>query len=196
MKFSRESLLTVLLVVAALGLGSVVTSRLPQPEDVTDQPFVHRGTVGQRVDLRSMSYTLTGVDAAKHVDTGVGKGSSTGLWLLVTLDATPRDKERSVPSTSARIVAADGRRFEGSTGLLTACGVMQPGLVTSCTLVFEVAPDALPGATLHVPAGTQLDVPDDVAVFDLGITGDQPEQWASPEKTITLKPGQPTGVKR
>lgn len=187
MRLSRDNLLTILLVIAALGLGSVVTSRLPQPDDVMNAPFLRSGGPGDRVELRTMSYTLTGVDAAKRVDAGLRTGVSTGLWLVVSLEATPRSQPGMPSNYDAKVVAADGREFEGLTGLGWVCRTIQTGTTETCQLAFEVAPDALAGARLRVPASIYHGVPDDIADIDLGIDeARQAQLVAASDRVIKL----------
>lgn len=191
MRLSRSNLSTIILVVAALAVGSVVTERLPQADAVGEAPFVHTAALGEPVSLRTGTVTVDGVSASPIVrqgGTSISAYSAAGTFLAVRVTFVAL-REPGAPSyATMRVATTDGRTF-GNPGLsvLPACGVGQPGLARSCTYVFEVDPTALAGARLLVPA-SRLDVPDDVADVDLGLTAERAAELAANTAPIDVAP--------
>ena len=170
MRFTRNGLLTALLVVAALFVGSFVTSRLPQPDKLLGEtPFLRDGVVGQPVRLRTADVTVERVQAAKRVELHGQVAESSGVWLVFDVVWAARSEPSQLAGTSPVVVAADGRRFGGTQAVIATCGPAQPGLPVSCQLPFELPADALEGARLLIPADGSTRANDDVADLDLGI---------------------------
>lgn len=86
MRTRRLSLIVV--IVAALALGSWVNSLLPDATAIADRPYVRHGTIGQRVSMRTGDVTVTRVRTAHIVTTALQKGSTTGVWVVVDLTWT------------------------------------------------------------------------------------------------------------
>ncbi|MFT3888446.1 MAG: hypothetical protein QM713_09840 [Arachnia sp.] len=195
MKFTRNGLLTTLLVVAALFIGSQITTHLPQPEFVLGEaPFLSKADVGEPVRLRTGDVTVTGVRSAKRVELYRQVAESPGVWLVVDLTWAPRDAPSGVPADAPELVAADGRRFGGTQAVINTCGPAQPGMPVACQFPFEVPTDALEGIRLLVPTGGSTRASDDVAEVDLGIDADRAAQLSATDEQVALETS--TVVKR
>lgn len=92
MRFTRDGLLTVILVVAALFVGSALAQHLPNPDDFRDEPYPVAGAFGEPVRLRNADITLTGVQPAKRVELYGNVAVTTGVWLVVDVTYAPRDE--------------------------------------------------------------------------------------------------------
>lgn len=193
MRLTREGILTAMLVVAALFVGSALTERLPQPSAVLEAPFVREGAVGDTITLRTADVTVRGVDGSQIVRGIADTAQTSGVFLVVEIEWAPRGQASLLAGSAPEVVAADGRVFGGSQAVVNNCGPAQPGLPVRCQLPFEVAADAAAGARLLVPAGSTTDAADDIADIDLGITPERAAELAASTTVIRLK--QPTVVK-
>lgn len=177
MRLTRSGVATGFIVVLALWLGSLVTSALPDPDDVYDQPFVTKASVNQEVEIRTAKLNVTGVRSgpefqyATFVDGQAVNGTSTiaattAIWLVIDITYEPTGQTSSLQGL--RVKAADGRLF-GADSVTIPCGPTQPGMALNCAIPFEVPKDALAGAHLLVPAAGLVDAADSLADIDLGI---------------------------
>lgn len=169
MKLTREGLLTAVLVVAALFIGSFVGQLFPTTDDIHNRPFLHEARLGEPVRLRTGTVTATSYVLPEELSSGGSVAVTTGAWLVVQLTWLAHDEPTPLALDNLRLRAPDGRTFGGQPGLTSTCGPGQPGIELACQVAFEVTPDAIVGSTLLVPAVRHLDGPDDVAVIDLGI---------------------------
>ncbi|MDN5558304.1 MAG: hypothetical protein L0G23_02560 [Ruaniaceae bacterium] len=187
MKFTRDGLFTAILVVAALFVGSLVTSNLPQPDALlTDRPFLHAVTVGETANLRTGDVTITDVQAAKRVKLFGRIAESAAVWIVVDLEWEPVRQPGMIAASNPVVVAADGRVFGGSQAVTNNCGPTQPRMAVACQLAYEVSIDALEGARLRVPAGSSVTTSDDVADVDLGIDASTAAAFAQTDSQIDL----------
>jgi len=192
---SGQNALAGLVVVAALAAGSTVISRVPGPDEIARQPFLHSGQVGTAVHLRTGEIVVEGVQASTRVRQGATTASTSAHWLVVTVRFTAAD----TPSTLAGMTlqSRDGRSYSLARPFQTACGVGQPGVTITCSMPFEVPAAALEGASLRVPAALLGGgAGDDVADVDLGIdaaTATRLEQSTEPLRieavTVVGSPG-------
>jgi len=197
MTFTREGLVTVLLVIGALTVGSVVVERLPKAEDVMDQRFVTYGTLGQSVGLRTGTITVTKVEASRTVSSALGRAVTNGIFVILHVEVTAIGKPLSLDPDDARLVALDGRQFGGDTPVSTACGPAQPGVPLECEFTLEAVPDALAGAHVRLPAAATLIVgpPEtEFADIDLGITGAGSADLGAQTAPIKLRGPRPKGA--
>ena len=159
---------TGLVVIAALAAGSALISRVPGPQEIALAPFLHAGTVGAPIHLRTGEIVVDGVQASTQVRQGAITASTTGHWLVVTLRYTAADTPASLAGMTVQ--SRDGRTYSLARPFQSACGVGQPGVTIACSMPFELAPDALEGAHLRVPAALLGGGEgDDIADVDLGI---------------------------
>ena len=186
MRLTRSGLLTALLVVAALFVGTAITERIPTAEDVFEARFSHNAAVGDPVRLRTGTVRATDVRAGATVTYNREVAQTSGVWVVIDLEWTAAGEPRPLPLGSLVLEAADGRRFGGLPALLVTCSPGQPGLVHTCHVPFEVTPDALAGSRLLAPAGTSVDSPDDVAVIDLGIDAARAETMAAAKDALEI----------
>ena len=185
MQFTRDGIVTVLLVIAALFLGTVVTERIPDPQETLNAPFDHEAGVGEPVAMRTGVVTVTGVRAAKQVTSFVDTATTRGVWLIVDTEWTPQHEPHILSGSEVRIRAADGRSFGGDSVLTASCTPTQPGITFLCSFAFEMDPKALPGATVLLPASL-LGEADDVAVVDLGLDEAAAQRLAAATAPIKL----------
>lgn len=176
-----------MLVVAALFIGSSLTERLPQPSAMLEAPFVHAGTVGETITLRTADVTVRGVTGSPLVRSFSETAQTPGVFLVAEIEWAPRGQASLLSGAAPEVVAADGRVFGGSQAVSNSCGPAQPGLPVRCQLAFEVTADAAAGARLLIPAGPATGTADDVADVDLGITPEQAARFAASGTVIELK---------
>ena len=196
MKVSRSTLVTLVLVLAALALGHVITQRLPQPDDVASRPFVRAGELGQPITLRTGTLTVLSASVTHSVSQFGTTYTTPHGWLVVRVQYTAAGRTNTL--TNPTIVAADGREFGGYQSVPTPCGPAQPDFTIACDLVVEVAQDALPGARLRLmadPLGGAR-TPDDVAEVDLRLTADGVAQSLAGASAIELAQGRELGAAR
>lgn len=187
MRFTRNGLITAVLVVAALFVGSFVAERMPRPEGyLTEQPFIHEGEIGQTVVLRTGEVSVVGVYAAKTVELFLDVSESADVWLVVDVRWTPLGEPHLIGGSTAAIAASDGRTFGGSQPVNNICGRTQPGLTVGCQMAFEISADALEGAQILLPAESSVRTGDGVAQIDLGIDAATAAEWAETDAHITL----------
>lgn len=179
--------LTVPALTAALLFGSWAVSHLPTSSSVANAQFIRSGTVGQSVDLRTGSVKVTGVRSAAEIQSGNQVATTSGIWLVVDVDFTPRNEPRDLllPQLSDSMERSFGG-FQAIT--VPPCSAGQPGMVLSCTFALELPTDALSGATLLLHSEDSLSrVPFDVASIDLGIDQSRAEQLAAETGRVVLK---------
>lgn len=187
-KVSRQRLprwLTVLSLTAALLLGSWLTTQLPDRDTVAAAPFLRPGKVGQKVELRTGTVTITDVRSAAEVKSPGSVATTSGVWLVVTLDFTPKGEQRFLRGVELK----DGRDriFNHERSLSSPCGPAQPGLILGCEFALEVSKDALPNAQLHLSTNQpRSEGPDDVAAIDLEIDETGAEQLGATTQRITI----------
>lgn len=201
MRLSRDNLLTVVLVLAALLLGSVVTSRLPDPDRIGEEGVVLTAAAGQPVRLRTGVFTVTGVEASDQVQTWSPQRTwgdvarTEGVFLVLHVDLTAAGEPRYFPGWNAQIVAADGREFGVWSSVNPTCGPAQPGLTISCMVAFELAPDAVAGASLRLPAANDS-IPvspgeNNFALIDLALTPERAAELIAARTPVYLDQWQP-----
>lgn len=195
--YTRQQVATVALVVAALALGGVVTSRLPSADDVTDAPFVRPGVIGTPVELRTGTFTVTDVEASTRIADALGTSLTTGTWVVLHVDVTARREATFLAKKDLRLVTADGRKFGGYLSMQPTCGPAQPGLPLSCMVAIEAQPDALAGSHLVLPAtdhGFLGPDENEFADIDLGISADKAAELAANTTPIKLSASHPKGA--
>lgn len=170
----RRSIATAAFVIAAMGLGRLITDHVPLDE-VADRPFVHTGVVDKAVALEYADVTVTGVHVTPTI-TGNPAAAAGGRWLVVDTTITAKRK----PTSMAGFFLVDGqeRRFVTSTrGSECAASVNLPtGVPTYASFCFDIPRHALEGARLMATRGAWSTHEsefrrDDLADIDLGIAG-------------------------
>ena len=114
---SRQGLLTVVLVVAALAAGRSVEA-LTDDEGGTafGRPWLHPVTVGESVTLRYASLTPEKVDGAPVLDRGrLAPMQSPGLWVVTHVSVTPTSTRRRWPTRPSSTVEDASSRRAGET---------------------------------------------------------------------------------
>ena len=180
---------TVPALVVALLFGSWAASHLPTSESVRNAPFFRAGIMDQSVELRMGSVKVTRVRSATEVQSGPDVAKTSGIWLVVDVDFTPKDEPHSL--LTPQLSDSQGRDF-GDFQAITVppCGPGQPGMVLGCTFALELPTDALQGAVLLLFLEKTLltSAPFDVASIDLGIDESRAEQLAAGTGRITVDP--------
>lgn len=190
MRLSRSGLLTTLLVIAALFVGSALTSALPDPEESRLDPFPVAGALGEPVRLRTSEFTLTGVRPAKTVELHNTVAATAGVWLVVAVTYEPLGQPGTLTGSQGGLRSRDGRWFGGTQAIANNCGPANPGLPVTCDLPFEVPVDALEGLILAIPAEAGSWGADQVTDIDLGITPERAAEFAATDAHIALAPSQ------
>lgn len=185
MQFTRDGITTVLLVIAALFLGTVVADRIPDPQTMLNAPYEHEAKLGEPITLRTGVLRVTGVRAAKQVTSFNDTASTRGIWLVADAEWTPQHEPHPLLGSEVRVKTTDGRRFGGAPVLTTTCLPTQPGITFVCSFAVEMDPAGVAGSTLLVPA-LVLDEADDVAVVDLGLDEASAQRLASSTAAIKL----------
>ena len=189
MRLTRNGLLTTLLVIVALLVGSTLTRHLPDPNEFRDAPYPVAGVLGEPVRLRTGEITLTGVRSARTVEIFGNVAATTGVWLVVDVTYEPLHEPGLMAGSQARVEALDGRQFGGLQPVTNNCGPANPGLPVACQLPFEVDDAALEGLVLAIPALAENWGADHVTAIDLGITAERAEELrASEDHVVLLRP--------
>lgn len=172
MTIPRQQWWSGVIVLLALGLGTAVNKRLPDPDEIRQEPFYREVSRGATVSLRTGRVNVLGVDAApslKNDTRDLAIASKDAVF--VVLDVEYMTWKRPGTLASIFIESQDGRRFGGLPPVGTGgCGVAQPGIPIRCQVVVEVAREALPGAVaLLTEDADWKGWWDDVARIDLRI---------------------------
>lgn len=185
MKFTRNGLLTAIIVVVALFLGSQVVQLIPSADEQFGRPFEHHAAVGEPVEIRTGTVTVTGFGTAREIE-GFGQvAATTGLWLVVDFTWLTTDEPRPFTVSEIVLQAADGRTFGGTAPIPSSCSPGQPHIPLACQAPFELPADALEGAVLRMPAATTTEL-DDVVLVDLGIDATRAAELADAEDRLQL----------
>lgn len=188
MRFTRNGVITALLVIAALFVGTAIADLLPSQESVLAAPYEHRAVIGQPVELRTGTITVTGVRSAKQV-AALGQVASTeGIWAVVDFTWKPTTQPYFPNHEAALIQAVDGRKFSGFSPITNGCLPTQAGVTFACSFAFEMDPAALAGAEAVFPAAGSPPGADDVAVVNLGIDEASAQRLAASTEKVTLSP--------
>jgi hypothetical protein len=144
------------------------------------------------VELRIGLVKVTQVRTAAEIQSGAQVAGTSGIWLVVDVDFTPKDKPQTL--LAPQLSDSRKRNFGGLQVIVTSCGPGQPGLVLGCTFALEIPKDALQGAVLILFSERSLyDAPIDEADIDLGIDESRAEQLAADTGQITVEPARVKG---
>lgn len=187
MRFTRSGLLTAILVVGALFVGSWLTQYLPRPDDFREAPFFVPGAVNEPVKLRNAEFTLTRVRAAKRIEAFRQVAATEGVFVVVDFTFVPLHEPGLLTGTQGQARARDGRLFGGPQPLPSNCGPTNPGLPVTCQIPFEVPTDALEGLVLAIPAENGSHHNDNVTEIDLGITPELAQEFTVTDAQIALQ---------
>lgn len=175
---------TILLVLAALALGRVVTTALTV-DDRLGQPFVRSGAVDEAVDLRYAQVTA-GEPTGSTVAEAFGSLMATpGVWVLVPLTVVAEGEPRRL--AYAAVVGSDGVTYAAN-GMRSQLALARatPGIPHYGSVLVELPPDAAVGAHLRLALDFWNQGADDLADVDLGITAADVEQWQATNESVRL----------
>lgn len=192
MKTTGKTVLTVLITLALLYAGSLITKLLPDATEIlSDRPFTHEVTVGETVAMRTGDVAVTDVQAAAKIELYDQVAITDQVWLVIDVRWTPRGESDLIGGSFPVIRSQDGRTFGGSQPLTVNCGPTPPGLTVWCQMPFEMPIDALEGSKVLIPAGNSVFTSDDVAQIDLQIDEATAGKFASTEEQISLQYSSP-----
>lgn len=163
----------VVLLIAALGLGRVVTDELSH-EQGSAASFDVRGSVsGGTVSLDYVDVTVTGVRATETLVSSREPETTTATFLVVDMELVA--PQRSLLMAGIRLRGNDGLLYQATMPNRTGCSAsasLPAGVRTYWMACFEIPDDAVEGATLLLGRGnpdTGLDRREEKAVIDLEI---------------------------
>lgn len=193
MPVTRAQWITGALVIAGLAVGSVVSSRLPDPAQAWQAPFPESGAVGDRVGLRTAWVTVESVAASTTVRSPTNEVAATpGTFLVLDLEYEARLEAWSLSEQEIR--TPDGRRFGGSQVVRPGCSG-QPGIPVACQVVFELPADALEGAHFWAPPDGKAGGDGDTTLdIDLGIDAARAGELAASTTPIRTRFATPKGT--
>lgn len=175
---------TVLLVLAALAVGRVVTTSLPVDESA-EAPFLRPGEVGEEVGLRYARVTAGEPTGSTVADASGTLLATPGVWVLVPLTVLAEGEPRRL--AYAALVGADGVTYAAS-GMRSQLALDRatPGIAHYGAVLVELPVDAAAGAHLNLALHPWDQRADDMADIDLGITADDVERWAAATEPVEL----------
>lgn len=164
----QRAMAIIVALVGALLIGGWLQPMLPDSDEVATAPYVRAGVLGESVDYRLGTVSVTDVQGAKEYVNYGRVAATSGIWLVFDLEFVAKDEPRSIPAPYLR--DAEGRLYGGSQAVTNLCGPAQPGMIAECRLALEVPESALEGSTLILPASFRmLGAPDDEVAIDLMI---------------------------
>lgn len=186
----RRSIATAAIVIAAMGLGRLITDHVPLDEAAAE-PFVRTGAVGQPVALEYADVTVTGLHVTPTV-TGNPAATAGGRWLVV--DTVLVARSAPVLMHTFFVVDAQDRRYDPA-GRGDECitnAALATGVPTYASACFDVPKIALEGARLVVARGPYVVNGsgfrrDDIAEIDLGIETSEVEALWAQKDAVDVK---------
>ncbi|WP_187995046.1 hypothetical protein [Schaalia sp. JY-X159] len=172
-KVNSALLVTGVIVVAGLAVGSAIDRALPSAQDVLSEPFVTTIEVGQKAELRTADITVDSWTTSDSVTSYGTVYDTVGTWVVLDLHVTAKNRPHTL--AGMELVSEGGRTYGGPADIPNGCDPAQPGVPITCQVAFEVPSEDVPGLELHIPAGGVSGSPgDDLAIVDLGIVPDAP----------------------
>ncbi|SDS61591.1 hypothetical protein [Jiangella sp. DSM 45060] len=186
-RLPRQAAFGVLLV-AALATGRAVEGLMPV-DDETAAPFERTGGVGDRVETRWGDVEVTSVAGSTRIEDPYGTIHVTGgVYVVVDWTYTAAG-EPQLPAYVA-IRDTEGRQFRTSVerNPYSSGGAAQPGIPRRVSAAIELPADAVDGARLVVTLQPNPEDHrrDDIAVIDLGLTGEDADAWAASEEPVEV----------
>lgn len=177
-------------IVAAVVASAVVWHNLPANSDVY-APFTVHGTAGAPVSGRAVNATVTGVRAAStlRVDSVLNPVvAAVGRWVVVDADIRP-GTDTELPHADL-VAGADTYQPTDRLQLGTMLGgAIQPGITTTGSWVFDVAPAVLEAGSplaLRVWVGDgRLDSRLDIAIPPTAIQTVQDARVTRPQQSAS-----------
>ncbi len=195
MKLYRPStiLVGVLLIIAA---GLI---RLALPEQVLEDKtrYAVRGTVGQPVDGKDFTLTVTRVKLARTIDPNPGDDDSeaedddkpietNGIFVTVEYDVVGR-REKGAAGSATLKTDEDSEYIPIPRIIRSNVGTPAPGFIESSFLVFEANPEDLAGLTMWLKELRGITTTAEDYAIDLGI----PNQAVADEMVRTAEQSYP-----
>lgn len=170
----RRAIASAALVIAAMGLGRLITDHLPTTVGA-DKPFFHTAGVDEKVALDYADVTVTGVHVTPTI-MGNPASAAGGRWLIVDVEAVATTAP-TVMSGFFLVDAKDRRWIASLRGPeCTTSMNLSTGIRSYASVCFDIPQKALEGARLMATRGAWDSHEaafrrDDVADIDLGIGG-------------------------
>ena len=190
----RRRILTAAFVIAAMGLGRLITDHLPMT-DVIDTPFVHSAEVGEPVALDYADFTVTGVHVTPTI-MGNPASAAGGRWLVVDTESVART-EPTVMAGFFLVDAQDRRWIASARGPeCTMSANLSTGVRHYASICFDVPKKALAGVRLRVTRGAwdsheSTFRRDDRADVALGIRASQVDALWKQQEAVNVKESGP-----
>lgn len=179
-----NTIVTAVVVLAGLAIGSAIDRQMPSTDDVFARPFIHEVEMGQIAKLRTAEVAVVGVETAQEVMNFGVAYSSVGTWVLLDIHVEATNKPLLL--SEVELVSTSGNTYGGTADVPNNCEYAQPGIAMICQAAFEVATQDIPGLKARIPADSQAGAPgDDLAIIDLGI-GDQSDLISNPQPLIEI----------
>lgn len=142
MKLTRSGFLTGLIVVLALWVGSLISSVMPDPDEVYAQPFVREVVLEQPAQLRTGTVTATAIRSASEVELQGTVAATSGVWLVIDVTFDPIGETSALATAGIMLETASGARYGGRQVVNACAASVQPGLPMACSIAIEVPTDA------------------------------------------------------
>lgn len=145
----RRRIVSLAIVIAALAATVLVYGITPHDDDIV-APFVVRGQIGDELEGRTVSATVTGVRLASSFDLSqMGEdwtGPTTGTWVVVDTDASAVEDPGSLVRVTLTIGDDTFTASERLRSETLQSARLRPGILTHGSLIFEVSDEALASA--------------------------------------------------
>lgn len=185
----RRGIATAAFVIAAMGLGRLITDNVPL-DNTAAEPFVRTGVIDRSVALEYADVTVTDARVTPTI-TGNPAATAGGRWLVVDTELVAR----SAPTVMLGFFVLDAkdRRYDPS-NRGSDCSInasLATGVPTYATFCFDVPQIALAGARLVAARGPYTVNGsgfrrDDIADIDLGIAPSEVEALWSSKDSINV----------
>lgn len=175
-------------VIAALAVGRVIGHDLPQPATVMADPHARHAEVGETVELRRATVTVTDIRLSEtlQIDPASPAIGTSGVFVVADLQTTARFDDATISDVAiTRPNGSAVTTWRATRPGSHTCQVAPPGVPQACQTTIEVPIDRLEGMQLELSAAYGDTRFDDMLVIDLGLTPADAEQaWAE----LSLQP--------
>lgn len=171
------------LVLAALAVGRVVEQRLPEPDAVGTAPIEKRTEIGDPVDLRVGTVTVTKVTGGKSWTSISEAKLTTGVWIVADVELLPSRLKSGI--NDVRIRDDQGHTWFMGRGESTCTGVIA-GVPMTCQVIVEVPEQPISGAELVLRWNPADDRWDDQAVIPLDLGEAKIKEYAAVTEPIKI----------
>ncbi|GIH13809.1 hypothetical protein Raf01_19810 [Rugosimonospora africana] len=184
-------------VIVALAVGEVITDHVPDT-DTQQKPFIHTGSIGKPVDVRTFDASVLSVRGAAVIedpDPNIAASpthDTSGVWVLVRIRLVAANEPVAV--TYAAVQDAEGRTYLASTRFhqpfVDGGRMLQPGVPVAGEVAFEVPVAVVPQLSIRLASPGLFDDfrMDAMADIPLGISTGTAQQWKATTTAATVAP--------